>query len=267
MRFREPFNWNALLAFLGARAIPGVEQVEGGTYRRTVRIGRRTGAIAVAREAKRLRVTMSATLEPVRDAIEDRVTRVFGIDADVKPIERALARDPLLAPIIRRHSGLRIPGAWDPFELAVRAILGQQVTVAGATTLVGRVVTRAGLFLDCGGEAAAFFPTPAELLRADLTSLGAPTRRIETLRALARANIAFTRDELLAIPGIGPWTASYVALRALQDADAFPEGDIALRKAASDNGAPLSAKALLARAEAWAPWRGYAVLYLWHKNR
>ena len=180
-----------------------------------------------------------------------------GVIADV------LGKDSRLAPLLRAHGPVRVPGAWDGFELAMRAVLGQQVTVAGARTLAGRLIERAGVL------------RPEAIVGADLTAFGVPSKRADTLQTLARrvldgklnldpwSDAQSAREELLSIPGIGPWTVEYIAMRALRDPDAFPASDVGIRKALGKNGAPCSAKDAERWAEAWRPWRSYAVMLLW----
>ena len=200
--------------------------------------------------------------------------RAFDLAADPALIAAALGPDPLLGPLVRRRPGLRIPGAWDPFECAVRAVLGQQVSVEAGRTLARRLVARAGEALPRPTEGLThLFPSPAALAGASLSGLGLTSARARALEALARAvadgrlDLRAPADEvtagLAALPGIGDWTAQYVALRALGEPDAFPAGDLVLRRRAAGGGAALTARALAARAEGWRPWRGYAVLHLW----
>jgi AraC family transcriptional regulator, regulatory protein of adaptative response / DNA-3-methyladenine glycosylase II len=253
---RPPFDSDGLLAFLTARAVPGVEAVDGRTYRRA-------GVVLTLQD--------SGVDVAVRDGttFEDataRARRLLDLDAEPSAIGSVLAEDPTLAPLVRRVPGLRVPGAWDRFEIAIRAVAGQQVTLAAARTLLGRIVAR------CGTEG---FPTPAAILDADLDGIGMPGARIRTLRAVAAAVEAGAVildgsapagevvDALGALPGIGPWTCSYVALRALGDPDAFPVGDVGLRAAAQRLGLPAGDRDLLAHAERWRPWRSYATLHLW----
>jgi AraC family transcriptional regulator of adaptative response / DNA-3-methyladenine glycosylase II len=199
---------------------------------------------------------------------------VFDLAADPARIALAFKRDPLLGPLATRRPGLRIPGAWEAFECAVRAVLGQQVSVAAGRTLAERLVARAGPLVLGGTDGLnRSFPTPAALATADLQGIGLTGARIAALKALARAVISGAVDfgasvedakaALLALPGFGRWTAEYVALRALGEPDAFPSADLVLRRAAGTEGQPLGERALEARAEAWRPWRGYAVLHLW----
>jgi AraC family transcriptional regulator of adaptative response / DNA-3-methyladenine glycosylase II len=210
-----------------------------------------------------------------------RIRRVFDLDADPHSIAAAFADDPRLGPLVRRRPGLRVPGAWDGFELAVRAILGQQVTVKGATSLAGRLVRAHGTVLPPnGGDRPAVlshrFPDAATLARADLRAIGVPRRRAEALSALARAvaDGAISLDggadpdatlaRFAALPGIGPWTAQYVAMRALREPDAFPADDLGVRAAlAGRRGARPTGRVVARMAESWRPWRAYAVMHLW----
>jgi AraC family transcriptional regulator, regulatory protein of adaptative response / DNA-3-methyladenine glycosylase II len=227
--YRTPFDWNGLVTWLGARAIPGLETIDNNTYMRAgVRVWHEDGAV-------------HTTAEP------ERVRRVFGLDADPAAIQAVLGRDRMLGPLLRKRPGVRVPGAWDPFELAVRAIVGQQVSVAGARTVLGRI-------------AAAHTLTPQRL--AKVTVEGMPRKRAETIRILARevasGAIVLGESDLTQLPGIGPWTANYIAMR-LGDADAFPAGDLVLRRKAGD----LTERALLRHAERWQPFRAYAAMLLW----
>jgi AraC family transcriptional regulator of adaptative response / DNA-3-methyladenine glycosylase II len=274
LSFRPPYDWPALAAFLGARAIAGVEAVEGGVYRRTARVvldgKEHRGWIEAALSPKKpaLRVAVSASLARVLPPVLSRVKALM--DLSCNPTEVAQA----LGALAGQHPGMRVPGAFDGFEVAVRAILGQQVSVAAARTLAGRLVARAGARLTAGPDGIThLFPTPAALAAGDLEGLGLTGGRRRALQALGTA-VADGRldlgapaeavvNGLTALPGIGSWTAQYVALRSLSEPDAFPDGDLVLRRAAGARGVPLSARALTARAEAWRPWRGYAVFHLW----
>jgi len=208
--------------------------------------------------------------------VVERVRRVFDLGADPDRIADHLRRDRRLRPIVERLPGLRVPGAWDPFELAVRAVLGQQVTVRAATTLAGRLAARFGTPVDLGPGLTRIFPAPATLVDAPLEKIGLPGARARTIRTLAAAvaegrialDVAQGADELAArlceLPGIGPWTAQYVAMRALGEPDAFPASDLGVRMALGNGAGPLPAKKVTLLAEAWRPWRAYAVMYLWH---
>jgi AraC family transcriptional regulator of adaptative response / DNA-3-methyladenine glycosylase II len=275
--YRPPFDWNRILAYLGGRAIPGIEKVEEDTYRRTYRLGDRTGTIEVThqpdRHALSVRIDGVGPL-PVRQIVA-RVRRLFDLDADPAAISASLGSDPIIGPRLARARGIRVPGTFDPFELAIRAVLGQQVSVKGATTLAGRVVQR------CATPSAVawnglthFFPTPEALARADLSGLGLTSGRALALKSLSAAcassdgplkpgsSLEDSVARLVTLPGIGEWTAHYVALRALGEPDAFPAADLGLRKAAGA-GVVIAPQALKRMAEAWRPWRGYAALLLW----
>lgn len=280
--YRPPYAWDTLLAFLGARAIPGVEAVVDGAYVRTAQIGEHRGWVRVRPRTARgrrplhaLDVTLSAGLRPVCVTVLARVKNVFDTRADVSAIGAQLARDPLLADAVRRHPGMRLPGAFDGFELALRAILGQQVSVRGATTLAGRAAATFGEPVRTPFEALTHLsPAPGRLAQAraaTIAKLGMPGRRAETIRHVARAVAGgelplapgadpdLVSARLVAIPGIGEWTAAYVCMRALAWPDAFPHGDLGLKKALG-----LTRRAdVEARTAAWRPWRAYAAIYLW----
>jgi AraC family transcriptional regulator, regulatory protein of adaptative response / DNA-3-methyladenine glycosylase II len=275
--YRPPFDWSRILAYLGGRAIPGVEEVEAETYRRTYRLGGSTGMIEITHEPARNALSVriaGAGLLPVRQIVA-RVRRLFDLDADPAAISAALGDDPIVGPRLARARGLRVPGAFEPFELAIRAVLGQQVSVKGATTLAGRVVQRSGTPLATAWSGLThLFPSPEELARADLSGLGLTSGRAQALKSLAAAcasgacelkpgvSLEESVARLVTLPGIGEWTAHYVALRALGEPDAFPAADLGLRKVAG-GGVPIAPRALEQMAEAWRPWRGYAALLLW----
>ena len=271
-----PLDWDGLLEFLAARAIPGVEAVEWGRYRRTIRAGAAPGLleVAAAPDGRALLLRVAAPPGPGLDRIVRRVRRLFDLDADPLRIGEDLARDPLLAAAVRARPGLRVPGAWDGFETTVRAILGQQVSVRAATTRAGRLVAALGKPISSGRSGLThLFPAAADLARADLSRLGLPGARRKCLAAVARAvasgslhldGAASLEDavaRLTALPGIGPWTAQYVAMRALGEPDAFPAGDLGLKRATG-----LGEAELLKRAEAWRPWRAYAAIHLWRMH-
>jgi AraC family transcriptional regulator of adaptative response / DNA-3-methyladenine glycosylase II len=275
--YRPPFDWERILAYLGGRAIPGIEQVEGSVYRRSYQLGGSTGTIEVAHQPDRR--SLSVRIDgvgplPVRQIVA-RVRRLFDLDADPAAITAALGGDSIVGPRLASARGIRIPGAFDPFELTVRAILGQQVSVRGATTLAGRVVQRCGTPLAHARSGLThLFPAPEVLARADLSGLGLTGGRVQALKSLAAAcasgdcelrpgpSLEDSVARLVALPGIGEWTAHYAALRALGEPDAFPASDLGLRKAAGGGGI-IAARALEQMAEAWRPWRGYAALLLW----
>jgi AraC family transcriptional regulator of adaptative response / DNA-3-methyladenine glycosylase II len=278
--YRAPYDWDAAVSFLAARAIDGVEVVEQNRYRRTFAIDHAVGSVEVEPARGYLLATIRVSHVRALLSIVARLRRLFDLDADVEAIGAHLKTDVGLAPLVARRPGLRTPGAWDGFELAVRAVLGQQVTIAAARRLAGKLAALAGTrtTLDVTGceRLTRLFPTPVQVAASDLSEFGMPRGRIHALQALARAAAADgklleplgthhdTIKRLRELPGFGPWTAEYWALRALRDSDAFPAGDVALlRSPVVANGARLSPKALLARAEAWRPWRAYAAQHLW----
>ena len=268
LALRPPYHCAWMLDYLRARAVPGVEAVHGDTWVRTLP----GGELRVRVTDAALVVSLHGDLTRARlgDVLR-RVRRVFDVGADGRAIDAHLGADARLAALVARDPGLRVPGAWDGFELAVRAVLGQQVSVAGATTLAARLVQRFG---SPEGEGRALFPDAQALADANVAAIGMPETRGEAIRQLARACLegrvqleaGLTPDELsaqlVALPGIGPWTAQYVAMRALGHPDAFPAEDIVLRKVVVP-GQTLGARELLRHADAWRPWRAYAVMYLW----
>jgi AraC family transcriptional regulator of adaptative response / DNA-3-methyladenine glycosylase II len=280
--YRAPFDHVGLLAYLGARAVPGVEEVDGGTYRRTLRLPGGAGVAAVRAGKPVGPPSLEGTLwlEDLRDgtvAVE-RLRRLLDLDADPEAADAHLGRDPLLQPWVVAAPGRRSPGAVDGEELAVRAVLGQQISVAAARTLAGRLVARLGTPVPGAphGSLTHLFPDMTTLATAredDLPRMPASRRR--TLRALAVAaseggldlKHGADRDEaeaaLLALPGVGPWTAGYVRMRALGDPDVFLSTDLAVRTALRRLGVPAGPGPADTRAAAWAPWRAYAVHHLW----
>jgi len=278
--FRPPFDSAALVAFLGARAIPGVESVDGSAWRRTAELAGVAGTVEAEVDAARSSIVVrlfglrpGAALDAAR-----RAGRLFDTDADPAAIAAHLGKDPLLAPLVELRPGLRVPGAWDPFETAVRTVLGQQVSVKAARTLAARLVSSFGRPLPPGvarGALTHLFPRPDDLAEADVASIGLPSRRGETIRVLARevaagrldlgpaASLEEAERLLAAIPGVGPWTAQAIALRSLGEPDAFPGGDLGVRKALAVRGVPPTTAAAEARAAAWRPWRAYALVHLW----
>ena len=280
----EPFDWDHMLAWLTPRLTPNVEQIVGRTYRRSVELSGDTGMIEVGpSSAARASLSLSVVgdLAPHLSTIAGRVRRMFDLDTDASAIAEQLGRDPLLANAAAAMPGTRVPGCWDRFELAIRAIVGQQVTVVGATRLFGRIVTRFGRALPGAPEGGPthVFPTPQELADADVASIGMPKARANTIRGLARVvadggdvlavapDLETALQRLTALPGIGDWTAQYIAMRALSEPDAFPAGDLGLRKAVRDNPDTLPTAAQVGRrAEAWRPWRAYAAMMLWRQG-
>ena len=291
LKYRGAYDWAGMWAWLGGRALDEVERVEGATYTRAFASGGVAGLVHLAPRGEaahgdpgqvEVAFTTAAPLTP--EALADltaRVTRVLDLDRDLAAMRRALASDPVMCARLDAHVGVRVPGGWDPFELAVRAVLGQQVTI-GAARQLGRALVQL-----CGGRLPAalatggisrLFPTPQRVADADLDALRMPRARRATLRALAEA--ALTDDGLFAprpldealarlraVRGIGDWTAHYIALRALRQPDAFPASDVGLLRGATTPGDPRpTSSALLAMAEVWRPHRAYAAQLLWAED-
>lgn len=265
--FAGPLDWPALLAYLARRAIPGVEMVSGGVYRRTIVAGTQSAVVEIGVGAGQLTVRSDS---PVPTAA---VRRLFNLDADVDGAVSHLGADAIVGPLVRAHPGRRPAGAWDPFEVGVRAIVGQQVSVAGASTLTGRLVARHGRPVTGGDGLTRVFPSPEVLADADLDGIGVTTARAAAVRAFARAvaggSVRLVPDDdfvtsLEAVNGLGPWTAQYLALR-LGDPDAFPASDLGLRRAVAQRAGAdaLTAAALATRAASWRPWRATAAIQLW----
>jgi AraC family transcriptional regulator of adaptative response / DNA-3-methyladenine glycosylase II len=261
--YRPPYHWQALIEFLAARAIPGVEFVTPTEYRRTISMDGRAGEIAVSPVAGKniLELQIRYPDPAALFRIVERVRRIFDIGADPAQIERSLKRDPDLKALIRANPGMRVPGCWDPFEMSIHAILGQQVSVKGASTLAGRVAENFG----DPYETARLFPSAAKLADADLTTVGVTGARARTIQELARRvaagekffdasqDVEAFEKNLTQVPGIGPWTAQYIAMR-LGEPDAFPAGDLHLRRSGLDS-------------EPWRPWRAYAAFYIWRGSK
>ncbi len=279
--YRIPFHWTSMLKFFSHRAIAGVESVDGTSYKRTISINGKHGILSVCPAKKEGYLSLSLQGVATGNLFEtvQRTREIFDLDAPVVEIAKTLKKDRSLKKILKTRPGTRVPGAWNGFELAVRAILGQQISVAAATTLAGRIAKRYGeplnTDLQSGETGLAFvFPTPARLTRVRFNDIGLARSRATTIRSLAAAvscgdvNFDFAQDpdefcnKLKAIKGIGDWTAQYVAMRALKHPDAFPTADLGLLKAIN---APhrVSPVTLAQRAERWRPWRAYAALLLW----
>lgn len=307
LAYRGALDWESTLRYLAARAIPGVEVVADGRYRRSVQLGEARGWIEVAPEPKGDQLLLTARIDGLRalPSLVERVRGLFDLRADPDGIAEDLAADPALQPLVERLGAPRLLAGWDAFEVAVRAVLGQQVSVAAARTQLGRLVALCddspateeapGASRTSGAstkndpsaepvtltsrddrfDTTRLFPTAQQIAAADLDAMPLPRSRRATLRGLAEAvargdldlspgvDPVTTRTALLALPGIGPWTADYVALRGLRDPDAFPAGDLGLRKALARGADPLNARDLERRAEAWRPWRAYAAMLLW----
>ncbi len=276
--YREPFDAESLLDFLGARTVAGVESYEAGVYRRTLRLPRGAGTVALSPGEGRVRCVLR--LEDPRDlgAAVQRCRRLLDLDADPVAIAEALSADAALAQLVARCPGLRVPGSVDGSELAFRAVLGQQVSVAGAGTLAGRLVRARGEALPetlADGSLTHLFPDPDAVAGLEPGEIGLPAARHGALVGLAQAlksgGIALdpgadrdiVRHRLLSLTGIGPWTASYVVMRALGDPDAFLPTDLGVRRALARMGCAGGLRRIEARAESWRPWRSYAVQHLW----
>jgi len=259
--YRPPYDWSSLAGFLAQRATPGVESVTGEEYRRTISIQGVAGTIAVRPVPDRhvLELQIQFTDPSLLFRIVERTRRIFDLGADPEEIANHLGQDRRLRSLVAANPGLRVPGCWDGFEIAVRAILGQQVSVKAATTFAGRLAERFGEALP-GGDGR-LFPSANALAHADFAGIGLTQKRVETIRALAQAVVSgdlvfdSTLDpdqfekKITSLPGIGPWTAQYIAMR-LGEPDAFPGGDLYLRDVAHE-------------AAAWRPWRAYAAMHLW----
>jgi AraC family transcriptional regulator of adaptative response / DNA-3-methyladenine glycosylase II len=273
LRFRPPYDWNGMLSFLAARATPGVEAVEAGAYMRSISVNGIPGYFAVSLDAEHNSLTVQIQFGDPKALffIIERIRAMFDLNADWADIACILRSDAVLAPMVDSAPGLRVPGAWNGFELAVRAVLGQQIRVGHATALAGRLTDAFGEPFAGNGFMTRLFPTAAALAKSDLSDVGLTRARAGTIRALAQAVVdrrlnfegvvdsEMFRRQFMEIPGIGNWTAEYVAMRALGEPDAFPAGDVALQSALELSGA----RAAEQRAEPWRPWRSYATMYLW----
>jgi AraC family transcriptional regulator of adaptative response / DNA-3-methyladenine glycosylase II len=273
---RAPFAWPQLLRFLALRAVPGVEEVEGGTYRRSLRLPHGPAIVELSDDGEAVRCALAlADPRDLAPAVA-RCRRLLDLDADPVAVDETLGGEPFLADLVRSTPGRRSPGAADAAELAVRAVMGQGVTVAGARTLAGRLVEAHGTPLGTPlGAVTHLFPTAADLAALDPASLPGPAVRRAALHDVAEAlatgalvlDAGADREaavrRLRAIRGIGPWTAAYVAMRALADPDVLLPGDVALRQAITRRGGPDDPRGLAALAAPWRPWRSYAVHHLW----
>jgi AraC family transcriptional regulator of adaptative response / DNA-3-methyladenine glycosylase II len=280
LAYRPPFAWRQILDFIAAHASAGVEAVADNAYLRSVRIEKHSGWVKVecAPEENCLLVSLPTTLAPVLMKVLARVRHLFDLDANPQMIAEQLATDARLAPLIEKAKGLRVPGGWDGFEIAVRTILGQQISVRGANTLAARLAAKFSKPIATPYETITLLSPDAETLAAatpaEIASIGLTQKRAATVHRLAcevaegrlkldaSADPFAALDALKALPGIGDWTAQYLVMRALHWPDAFPAGDLALRKLAVQ-GRVLSEKELIQFSEPWRPWRAYAAMYLW----
>ena len=277
--YRPPYDWPGVLAFLAARALTGVEHVTDRSYARTAQFGKARGWIRVTRskQPNTLLVEFTHTLTPVLPALLSRVRALFDLDARPDVIARRLRKDPRLAAAVKANPGVRVPGAFNGFELGLRAILGQQVTVKAATTIAGRFVAEFGESIATSlAELNRLTPVAERIARAsvdDIARHGIIAARAQSLIALAKAHasgdVSLDRgthhnpddsiSRLAELPGIGPWTAHYIAMRAMRWPDAFPKEDVAVRK----NLGGVTPKEAEALSQAWRPWRSYAVMHVW----
>lgn len=281
--YSQPYNWPVMAAFMRGRATAGVEEITENFYRRSIRLDGQHGLVEVRPVPGQSYLLANIRFPKVAalGRIVERLRRVFDLGANSQEIEAHLGADPFLGKIVAALPGLRVPGAWDKFELAVRAILGQQISVAAATTLAGRLVEKYGepLTLDglpvSQGGVRFVYPRPEVLAEADLTTIGIFGTRARSISALAGAvasnpdllneesSLEESLKKLCELPGIGRWTASYIAMRALREPDAFPSSDLGLLRAMQPESGSLTPAQLEKRAETWRPWRAYAALYLW----
>jgi AraC family transcriptional regulator of adaptative response / DNA-3-methyladenine glycosylase II len=278
--YRPPYDWICILDFLRVRAIPGLEIVTDLTYSRVIELGGDVGTIEVTDVPDRasLRVAVRFPQLNLLPKIIARIRRMFDLGTDPVAISAALAQDPALAPLVLARPGLRVPGAWDGLEIAIRAVLGQQISVAAATRLAGRLVASLGQDVaDRTGSPGLThgFPAPDHITFDRVAALGMPKARAAAISGLAMAartdptlfearhDLDDTVARLRLLPGIGEWTAHYVAMRVLRESDAFLAADVALQRILAINGRRPNARELIARAERWRPWRAYAVLHFW----
>ena len=279
LAYRRPHDARGALDFLAMRAVRGLEAADGGdaAYRRVLRLPNGFGRVTLAPGDGHVAATLA--LDDLRDlgAAVARCRRLLDLDADPVAIDDALSRDPALAPLVDARPGLRLPGSADGFETAVRAVVGQQVSVAAACTVLRRIVATLGAPLDPPGDdgLTTAFPSPEAIAEAPDEALPMPSARRRALRGLAAAvaagelslepgdDPAAMRERLVALPGVGPWTAAYVTLRMRADPDAFLPTDLGARRSAARLGLPTDPAGLAAHAERWRPWRGYALMHLW----
>lgn len=280
--YERPFNFQAMLRFLGARTISGVDAVDETSYRRTITTCGHPGAIEVSEAGDGKHLLFLAHLPTFNSLIDDvaRVRRIFGLDQPPADKISALRKDPLIGPLVQTNRGLRLAGPWDRFEAAVRIVMTQHISLRAARTNLARLVRTFGTPVDGLNELGLthIFPSASRLANASvakLASLGMPTTRAATLKALATVytseavslesdtSLDALVERLRAIPGVGPWTAQCIALRAVGHIDAFPADDLALRRAAGRDGKMLDSAELLGLAEHWRPFRGLAAMHLW----
>ncbi|MNQ62442.1 DNA-3-methyladenine glycosylase 2 [compost metagenome] len=273
----EPWSWQQFQRHFALRRLPGVEHLTTDSYCRSFRLDGHSGWFRLRPLPGALELELSPSAQGLAPLLAPRIRQMFDLDSDPAAIARHLGRDPLLQGLLARYPGLRLPVAFDPFEQGVRTIIGQQVTVKAAVTIAGRLVERLGDTLDDAQAEGPqrLFPTPQAIAEDPLPGIGMPGKRVDTLRRFARAvadgslelslaaGVEALVERLCALPGIGRWTAEYIALRAFGQPDAFPTADLGLLKSPLWGPGGISAKALASRAEQWRPWRAYAAVYLW----
>jgi AraC family transcriptional regulator, regulatory protein of adaptative response / DNA-3-methyladenine glycosylase II len=270
-----PLDSKALIAFLGARAVPGVERFDGQTYRRALKLARGSAVVQLTPHGDALRCRLELGRPDDEAEALARCRRLLDLDTDLTAVEAQLSGDSVLGPLVEDRPGLRVPSTVDGFELAVRAVVGQQVSVAGARTVLGRLAAMYGEPLAGADGLDRHFPSAARLAEANPAGMPFPRVRGDALRSIARlaiegqlnldpgADAASARASLLDIRGVGPWTASYIGMRALADRDAWLPRDLGLRNALERLGRPGGEPAALRLSERWRPWRSYAVMHLW----
>ncbi len=282
LKYEMPFEWAALLRFFALRTILGVEETTSSLYRRTIRLNDTIGVLQVSN----IQISNAEGLLqvefwlPFNALTQDTIVRLrtmFDLDANLPEIALHLSRDPVMAELVRKRPHLRIPGGWDTFEVAIRAVLGQQVSIAAAVVLAVRLVARCGEDLPESPFPSLnrLFPTPHALIAADLSGMGMPGARVTALKAVAEAFIedpflfrkGSSTEETVArlrrIKGIGDWTAQYIAIRACREFDAFPAGDAGILRGLTDASGRPKESDIRARAESWSPYRAYAAHHIW----
>lgn len=281
LQYDPPLDWPFFLKYLGGRATPSVEKVEQDRYLRTFEANGTRGLLAISQHPSADCLVVDIKLDgaragaPLREFVIGRVRQMFDLDADLEEVHRTLGQDPHMRALIASAPGVRIPGAWCDFELLMRTIAGQQVTVKAATTILGRLALRLGTQLENFGEPALLFPSPRAVADGDLSAIGMPAKRVLALQSVARSiadgSIVFPIDAknaaeigpaLLKHPGIGPWTVSYFTLRAMRDPDAWPGLDLVLKRSV-ERLATAARCSPIDLPSAWKPYRGYAAMHLW----
>ncbi|MEM7313086.1 MAG: AlkA N-terminal domain-containing protein [Planctomycetota bacterium] len=276
LSYRPPFDWNGMLDFMRPRLLGGVEMIEDGVFFRRVSMGEDTVVISISPgKGNHLILDLPWELWEHAHALVTKARWMFDLDSDPNVIGEQLSTDRLLRGMVKRNPALRMPRCWEPFEMSIRAILGQQVSVAGASTLCGRLIQKWGTKVKDAVEPAFVFPTDEKLSRVSVAAIGIPEARANAIRGFSRAVAAGTISleagldlsqflaNVTALPGIGDWTANYLAMRVLGEPDAFPAGDLGVRKALSTGEKLVTQKTVLQRAENWRPWRGYAAMLIW----